>query len=241
MYSLLILPLFIGNLALIAWLLRSWQRTRDPLHLVVFLPLVMLPYDTAVVGLGSTIGQGELLRQLTVPRINWYYLTMPGLLILAGGLARRAGFEWARPRWVMGLLCTLAAVLVAIDWRRIVTAPDLYPACFGDLLRYVRSVPAEQACTPGQPGIDAVFEPSRAALVEMLSVLVISILLAWKRRWPWLLVGCVVSAVAMAVPAYGTPLGDIISMGSMVWAVVHFAEARGPRVASDELATEPAS
>jgi len=87
------------------------------MYSLLILPLVMLPYDTAVVGLGSTIGQGDLLRQLTVPRINWYYLTMPGLLILAGGLARRAGFAWARPRWVMGLMCTLAVVLVAIDCR----------------------------------------------------------------------------------------------------------------------------
>jgi hypothetical protein len=225
-YSLLILPLFLGNVAMVAWVLRSWQRTRDPLHLVVLLPLVMLPYDTAIVGLGSTIGQGELLRQLTVPRVNWYYLTMPPLLIMAGGLVRRAGFTWAQPRWVMGASCVLAVALILADWRRILTAPDLYPACFGDLLRYVRTVPPDQVCTPGQAGVGATFSPSPAALVVMLAMLALGILLAWKRRWPWLLAGCVVSSVAMLVPAYGTPLGDIISMGSMAWTVVHFAGRR---------------
>jgi len=154
MYSLLMLPLVIANTLLLVWLARSGFRHRDWVLFVTLVLMIALPYDTAIVALGSTLGQGELLQKLSAPRLNWFYLTAPLLLPIAGGIARRAGLAWAQANWVLGVLGLLAVGFVVNDAEKIFQAPTIYPACFEDLLRYVSSVKPSQVCTPGQAGVD---------------------------------------------------------------------------------------
>ena len=135
MYSLLMLPLVIANTLLVVWLARSWYRYRDWLLLFTLLPMIALPYDTGIVALGSAIGQGDLLRALSAPRLNWFFLTAPLLLIVAGGIARRADFPWAQSNGVMGVLCAFAIGFFVYDAPRIFQFPTLYPACFEDRRR----------------------------------------------------------------------------------------------------------
>jgi hypothetical protein len=228
MYSLLMLPLVIANTALVVWLARSWYQHRDWLLLVTLLPMIALPYDTAIVGLGSTLGEGELLRKLSAPRLIWFYLTVPLLLVIAGGITRRAEFVWAQSKGFMAALCALAVGFLVYDWSNIFQVPTVYPACFEDVLRYVSSVSPEQACTPGQAGIDVGGNVPWSGLVGMLMLLVVGILLWWQRSWPWLTLGSIASAVLLALP--NTPIGplstfygDFVSMGSIVWTVMHFS------------------
>lgn len=231
MYSLLMLPLVIANTLLVAWLARSWYRHRDWLLLVTLLPMIALPYDTAIVALGSTIGQGDLLRALSAPRLISFYLTAPLLLIIAGGIARRAEFPWAQPNWVMGGLCALALGFVVLGVSEMFPMPNLYPACFEDVLRYVSSVNPSQACTPGQAGIDVGGRVPWAGLAGMLLLLVIGAALWWKRSWPWLVLGSVASAIMLGLP--NTPIGplntfygDFLSLGAIVWTAIHFSSAQ---------------
>ena len=228
MYSLLMLPLVIANTLLVVWLARSWYRNRDRLLLVTLLLVIALPYDTGIVGLGSTIGQGDLLLVLSAPRLIWFHLTMPLLLIIAGGIARRADFPWAQSNWVMGGLCALAIGFLVYDWANIFQVPALYPACFEDVLRYVSSVKPAQACTPGQAGIDVGGSVPWAGLAGMLLMLVVGVLLWWRRRWPWLALGCVASFTVLSLP--NTPIGplstfygDFLSLGPVVWTAIHFS------------------
>jgi hypothetical protein len=226
MYSLLMLPLVIANTLLVVWLARSWYRNRDWLLLVTLFLVIALPYDTGIVGLGSTIGQGDLLRMLSAPRLIWFHLTMPLLLIIAGGIARRAEFPWAQSTWVMGGLCALAIGFLVYDRANIFQVPAVYPACFEDVLRYVSSVKPAQACAPGQAGIDVGGSVPWAGLAGMLSLLVIGVLLWWKRSWPWLVLGSVASAIVLGLP--NTPIGplntfygDFLSMGTIVLTTIH--------------------
>lgn len=228
MYSLLLLPLVVANTLLVVWLARSWLRHRDWLLLVTLLPMIALPYDTAIVALGSTLGEGELLRGLSAPRLIWFYLTIPLLLIIAGGILRRADFAWAQSKGFMAALCALAVGFLVYDWSNIFQLPTVYPACFEDVLRYVSSVSPEQACRPGQAGIDVGGNLPWAGLAGMLALLVVGVLLWWKRGWPWLTLGSVVSAVLLGVQntpigPLGTFYGDFVSMASIVWTVIHFS------------------
>ena len=229
MYSLLMLPLIIANTLLVVWLARSGYRQRDWLLLITLLPVMALPYDTAIVALGSTLGQGDLLRALSAPRLNSLYLTAPLLLIIAGGIARRAQLPWAQSNWVMGGLCALALGFVVYDAPRIFQFPTLYPACFEDVLRYVSSVKLAQACTPGQAGIDVGGSVPWAGIAGMLLMLIVGVLLWWRRRWPWLALGCVASFTVLSLPS--TPIGplstfygDFLSLGPVVWTAIHFSE-----------------
>ena len=228
MYSALLLPLVIANTLLVIWLARSWYRTRDWLLLITLLPVIALPYDTGIVALGSTIGQGDMLRALSAPRLNSLYLTAPLLLIIAGGIARRAEFPWAQSNWVMGGLCALAVGFVVYDAPRIFQFPALYPACFEDVLRYVSSVKPAQACTPGQAGIDVGGSVPWAGLAGMLLMLVVGVLLWIKRGWPWLALGCSASFIVLSLPS--TPIGplstfygDFLSIAPVVWTAIHFS------------------
>ncbi len=229
MYSLLMLPLVIANTLLVVWLARSGFRYRDWLLFLTLLLMVALPYDTGIVALGSTIGQGDLLRALSVPRFISFHLTAPLLLPIAGGIARRAGFTWAQSNWVLGLLGLLAFGFIVNDASKIFQVPTLYPACFEDVVRYVTSVKPSQACTPGQAGIDVGGSLPWAGLAGMLVMLVVGVLLWWKRRWPWLVLGAAASAVVLSLP--NTPIGplstfygDFLSMGSILWTAIHFSK-----------------
>ena len=231
MYSLLMLPLVIANTLLVVWLARSWYRNRDWLLLVTLLPMIALPYDTGIVALGSTIGQGDLLRVLSAPRLNWFYLTAPLLLIIAGGIARRAKFPWAQPNWIMGGLFALAVGFVVYDASRIFQVPALYPACFEDVLRYVSSVKPAQACAPGQAGIDVGGSLPWAGLAGMLVLLVVGVLLWWQCGWSWLTAGSIASAILLGLP--NTPIGplttfygDFLSLGALVWTAIHFSSSK---------------
>ena len=230
MYSLLMLPLVIANTFLVVWLARSGFRYSDWLLFLTLLLMVALPYDTGIVMLGGTIGQGDLLRALSVPRFNWFHLTAPLLLPIAGGIAWRAGFKWAQKNWVLGMLGLLAFGFILTDASKIFQAPTLYPACFEDVVRYVTSVKPSQVCTPGQAGIDVGGgNMPLAGLAGMLLMLVVGGLLWWQRGWPWLVLGAVASAVVLSLP--NTPIGplttfygDFLSMGSILWTAIHFSK-----------------
>jgi hypothetical protein len=231
MYSLLMLPLVIANTGLVVWLARSGYQNRDWLLLVTLSLMIALPYDTGIVALGSTIGEGDLLRMLSAPRLNWFYLTAPLLMIIAGGIARRADFRWAQSNGVMVALGLLTLGFIVYDAPRIFQVPALYPACFEDVLRYVSSVKPAQACTPGQVGIDVGGTVPWAGLAGMLVLLVVGVQLWWKRGWPWLVLGSIASAIMLGLP--NTPLGplatfygDFLSMGSIVWTAIHFSSSR---------------
>ncbi len=228
MYSLLMLPLVIANTLLVVWLARSGFRHRDWVLFLTLVLMIALPYDTAIVALGSTIGQGELLENLSAPRLNWFYLTAPLLLPIAGGIARRAGLAWAQPNWVLGVLGLLALGFVVNDAAKIFQVPTIYPACFEDVLRYVSSVKPSQVCTPGQAGVDVGGSLPWAGLAGLLTMLVVGGLLWWKCSWPWLVLGSVASAVLLGLP--NTPIGplstfygDFLSMASILWTAIHFS------------------
>jgi hypothetical protein len=228
MYSLLMLPLVIANTLLVVWLARSGFRYRDWLLVLTLMLIAALPYDTGIVMLGSTIGQGDLLQMLSVPRYIWFYLTAPLLPLIAGGIARRAGFAWAQANWVWGVLGLLAVGFFVNDVSKLFQVPTLYPACFEDVLRYVASVKPSQVCTPGQAGVDVGGSLPWAALAGMLLMLVVGVLLWWKRGWPWLVLGAVAGTVVLGLP--NTPLGplhtfygDFLFMGSIAWTAVHFS------------------
>ncbi len=228
MYSLLMLPLVIANTVLVVWLARTGIRNRDRVVYLTLLMVIALPYDTGIVMLGSTIGEGDLLLTLSAPRLNWFYLTAPALPLIAIGIARRAGFGWAEANWLLYVFGAVALGFIVFDAARIFQIPTLYPACFEDVLRYVSSVNPDQACSPGQAGIDVGRSPPWSGFAGILVMLVVGGLLWWKQRWPWLCVGILAGFVVLSLP--NTPIGplntfygDFLTMGSIIWAAIHYS------------------
>ena len=80
-------------------------------------------------------------------------------------------------------------------------------------------------------GIDVGGTIPWAGLAGMLVLLVVGVMLWWKRGWPWLVLGSIASAIMLGLP--NTPLGplatfygDFLSMGSIVWTAIHFSSLK---------------
>ncbi|MFC8043283.1 hypothetical protein [Nocardia sp. NPDC057353] len=170
----------------LACVVLLWTRTTR-LARIWLLGVVGLgvAYDSAIIGLGVVIGEGELLETLSVGRFVGHALLTPLLVLWA---ADRVG-AGQRLRWSS---VALTAVLVA--WG-IFELPhiDLIPKEYADTLRYASADPA----------------PPIVPLVVTVVLLAASIwLLRRESRWAPL-VGTVLlvaaSGAAVAVP----PLGNI--------------------------------
>jgi hypothetical protein len=177
----------LAQLALSVSAVALWRRRPSLGALVLALPILALVWDNAVVGLGSSIGEGPLLTALTYPRFAGHALLTPVWIVTALEFARRGGIPWARGRaariWAWSLYGAMAAlgVLSAIVLLR------LEPVRKGGLVYYTNA--------GGLPG------PPIPAIVMVMAVLVVGMLLLKRTGWPWMLVGGTLMLFAAAVPA----------------------------------------
>lgn len=125
---------------------------------------------------------------------------LPFWSIAAAVLAQRAGFKWARLKWVMVFFCLTGVVGIALGIKEIASL-ELYPACLQGTLRYVTFVSETQACRPDM--IELGHAPKGPPPVPILStILFLGIGLAmWiSRGWPWLCLGSLIMFVMASMP-----------------------------------------
>lgn len=234
MYSYLILGLALANLALLAWTLSCWWRHRHPVLLVLACLVMILPFDATVVGAGRWLGEGAFLEVLNGIRFRLLALSLPVLLVVAMVVARLGALRWAQGTWLVPASVLLGAAFILLDWQDIFQSPSLHPACWQDVLRYLPSVPADQACRPGQGGVELGVRLPPAAFVVLPVLVLTGIHLWWKRRWPWLFWGSVTLFLLPGLAAAGAGplpgfLGDTLGLGALVATALHFIGHPPPR------------
>ena len=240
MFSALMLLLAITDTVLLVWTVQRWQEFRHPvLGLLAFL-ILALPYDTALVGAGRWLGQGELLEVLSGPRFMLFALSVPLILIINASLAKLAGFRWAQPRWFVGAICLLATGFLLLSWRQILFFPDLYPACWADTLRYVPSVTPTQVCSPRHVSAGSPGPLPLAALLALPSMVALGAALWWRRSWPWLFAGSLAGLTFLGLPpSVVGPIpgffGDALNMLALVATAVHFLRQGSPMVSRNSV------
>ncbi|MBF6135623.1 hypothetical protein IU501_21785 [Nocardia otitidiscaviarum] len=170
-----------------------------------------LAYDSAVFGLGATLGAGATLHALSVGRFVGHAVLTPLLLVWAVervlGLRRRWAWMLALPLLAWGVLRDLVAL-------------RLVPREFADTLRY----------TPAEP-----HGPPWPVLVVMAVVLVAGIVLWRREKRPLLVIAAVVLVVASAAAFDLPPLGNAgeAVLFAAVVAVERAGVGRGHRAGSD--------
>lgn len=228
MLSFIFLTYAVVHLAIWIWGWVAWSRNGRPVALLlVLVGGTLLFYDNLRIGLGRFIGEGELLKALTVPAFAWHWSMLPLLVIAAGSLARLAGLGWARNRFVMGAYCVVAVALSALDIPKIFSM-ELYPACVADTFRYSTSVNEAQLCSPD----GKLVQGAGAALVAILTniiVLATGIAIWVRTRWPWMALGALAMFIAAGVFArsyYSLPIanfGEILITLGLITTAIHFA------------------
>ena len=108
MYSLAFMVIALVDFAVLVWAARLCLQYRTNGLIFASLPLTLLWYDNFVIGIGGSLGEGELLKGLNTVRFLAHYIALPMTFIALGAMAREAEFRWARSKLAMGAFCTLA-------------------------------------------------------------------------------------------------------------------------------------
>ncbi|UCG72373.1 MAG: hypothetical protein JSV45_14180 [Chromatiales bacterium] len=233
MFSIGYLLIAVIDIAVLAWAARLCFRYRTNGIIFASFPLLLVWTDNLTLGLGSTLGEGDLLRGMNAMRFIAHYISLPMGFIAVGAMAREAGFNWAQPKWIMGLFCLVATYFMVHDLWQFSTA-TLYPACFADTLRYTTQITEATACTPtADIGAGKLISPA-PAIILTVTVIVFGIYLWVKTGWKWLAVLAIGSMPFFAVPMDATGgivanVGEPIFIGSIVATAAHIARQKADR------------
>jgi len=158
-----------------------WRRTGWLSTLLVWLVAMALIYDNGVIALGNLLGEGEMLRVLTVGRFCLHFTVTPLLIWTSLEQARRTGYAWAGAliaRWGTTLMI---AFLVVIGFASEVHDIDLELTTVDGVLRYMLP---EAIFTAIVPVVGAVVALAIGGMV-------------WRARgWPWMFLGTLVIFVS---------------------------------------------
>ncbi|MNZ36239.1 hypothetical protein D3C78_536540 [compost metagenome] len=192
----------------------SWRRYPLLLLLVVF----ALIYDNAIIALGESIGEGELLQSLSTLRYWMHALFTPCLVLVGWDIARRTGMKWlnSTAAKITAWLITIGLIIYQIIAVTIKEVSDLVPAREYGVLRYMPS---------GEPG-------SMAMVIIVGTLLFIGgLIVLFKLRWPWMAIGTAILFVGRAIPipfesSAITNIYELILIVSL-WAAIKYEDRKG--------------
>ena len=231
MFSNVYLAIAVVDVLVLIWALRLCERYRSNGVIFASFPLFLVWFDNVTIGLGSTLGEGDLLRGMNAVRFVAHYVSLPMSFIAIGAMSREAGFEWARPRWVMGAFCLVATGFILHDLWQFSDA-KLYPACFADTLRYTTNITRFTACGPAADvGAGKLISPA-PAIILTISVIIFGVYLWVRIDWKWLAILSVATMPLFVVPPGPTGgmvanVGEPIFVAAIVLTAAHIARTHG--------------
>lgn len=212
MISVFYLIIAAGLLAVTIWSISLLRRSFSLGALLMVLPTAALIYDNLIAGLGSTIGQGQLLQTLSVGRYLGHVF-LPALWIYTAlALAHRSGIAWPGREWVrwgswlLILLLTVAMIFTDLAGMSLVVEYE------GDALRYVNE--------------NRFAGPPIAATTMTLLVIGLGVAV-WRRSgWPWMAAGALFMLLAgtvlhAALGSVATNIGELLFATSLVATEAH--------------------
>jgi hypothetical protein len=170
------------------------RRQPDWAFTLLILVILALIWDNTVVAIGSTIGEGETLKTLSIPRYVTHALLVPLLIMVAVGFSRRHGVRALAGRTAPAAFGLLTVALIVAGIHLDIIGLDLQPTHYADTLRYTN------AASHGAP---------IPAVITILVLIGIGITLLVRARQPWLLAGAVAMFVAAALGALAFWCGNI--------------------------------
>jgi hypothetical protein len=187
MKTVLYLFFILCHIALTVQGIRLYRRSPSVAAFIVLLPIMALIYDNGIVALGSLIGEGSLLKTLTIPRFIGHAFLTPIWIIPSIAFARRSGAERLEKRaWQIGAWALYFAMLLLGIVDALVLL-DLAPEWDGSVFYYTNH--------GGLPG------PPVPAIMMVLVTLVAGGVVLRNLKWPWMLLGAFFMLVAAGIPA----------------------------------------
>jgi hypothetical protein len=210
MFSIGYIVIAVVDFAVLIWAIGLCRQYPSNALYLATVPLLLLWFDNLTIGLGSTLGEGSILKGLNTVRFLGHYLFLPMTFIAIGAMARQAGFAWAQPKIVMAAFCLLATYFIVDDlW--LFAGATFYPSCFADTLRYTTHISEFTACSADAAIGSGIRIPPIPAITLSNMLLIFGIFLWVKIGWRWLTIGTGVALAFFAVPyaATGGILGNV--------------------------------
>jgi hypothetical protein len=218
MFSAGYLAIAVVDLAVLVWALRLYRVYPSTAQWLASVPLGLMWFDNLTIGLGSSLGEGQLLLAMNTVRFLAHYIFLPFTLIAIGSMAKQAGFKWAQPKWVLGAFCLLASYFMLHDLWLFYNA-SFYPSCFADTLRYTTHISEWTVCSPdAEVGIGQRIMPLPAITLSNMLIL-FGGYLWWKIGYKWLFLGTLLATAFFAVPFSATG-GIVGNVGEPIISVV---------------------
>lgn len=174
----------IAYVLLIIWGLRSNKKWT--LSSLIYLVIAALIYDNAVYALGIFIGTGTFLETLNLLRYWFHALFTPTLILFSICAMCGVNIKWAKQSWVLLLGVLLTMIAMIVEYTTEVHGLSLKPLKEYGALSY-------------KP-VEAAAGPPIMILIVLVALLIGGVMLWWKAKWPWMLVGTAVMAFGGAVP-----------------------------------------
>lgn len=174
----------LAYLVLLAWGLN--RRDFSTWSSFIYIIVVCLIYDNAIIGLGKWIGAGAILESLNALRYWSHALFTPLLVLFSIGVIRESGIPWARKKWLAVSAVIYTLLLIGIEiWLETSRLSLKLETEYG-VLRYVST---ESASGP----------PVMILLVTVVLLAIGGVL--WKKtKWPWFFIGAAVMTAGSLVP-----------------------------------------
>ncbi|HSG42851.1 MAG TPA: hypothetical protein VLA72_06830 [Anaerolineales bacterium] len=183
-----------------------WQTSsikKNNYALLLLLVLIGLFYDTFIIGIGSFIGEGDLLKTLNAGRFYVHALLTPTMIIFGFGILRKAGVKWAQNKTAHIMICVFATLLISLGAYSDILQLDLQTKTITDILRYINE--------GGMKG------PPIPAVLTIIFLIVAGISLWRNTSWKWLAVGAVLMFIAA-----GAGMGDKFYIGNVGEVILGF-------------------
>jgi len=163
-----------------------------------------------IIGIGSFIGEGSLLKTLNAGRFYVHGILTPTMMIFGFGILRKAGIKWAQNKTVHIVVCVFATLLIALGAYSDILRLDLHAKIVANVLRYLNE--------GGMKG------PPIPAILTIIFLIITGISLWRNTGWIWLAVG----AIAMFIAA-GAGMGDMFYIGNLGEVILGFANLHTAR------------
>ncbi len=161
------------QLFLFVTLFRLWRKSGSIYAIFPLLVIAGIIYDNLIIGFGSFIGEGELLKMLNVPRFVIHAFLTPLIMIFAFGIARRCGVGFAQSRGWHMTICIFAFLMVLLGIYEELFKMNLVLKVEDGTMRYKNE--------PSSPPIPAV--------MTILVAMAMGIFVWIKTKKPWYFLG----------------------------------------------------
>lgn len=201
-------------LAYIAIFIRGMAKHKKTASPILFLVVIALIYDNAILALGHFIGEGELLKSLSYGRFWLHAIFTPTLILFSLFVMREANIQLAYKKWGAFTFGALWIVAMIVEYFSELSGLELAPVESYGVLSYSTTETASG--------------PPLMILIVLSALIIAAIMLAWKRKWWWMLVGTIVMTIGSAfLIDIGsdaiTNAFELILIATLMWTAIHFS------------------